>query len=492
MHFNLKGLLSRNGFFLDANRPQIYINLYTAFKKAILNRSLETGSKLPPSRVLANDLGISRSTVLKAIDLLLVENYIVSKKGSGYYVRPPQDKKLKLSFQAIEKKGGYPELSKKGRAFSDNAKWMVEDDNKGVAFRPGLPPLDIFPVQIWKKLIDEYWKHITPSELSYCNTIGLQCLRENLSHYLKVYRDIHCHPDQIIVTTGSLHSLYLVANVLLEQDDEVIMENPTYPMAHNLFKSLGAIICAAQVDTEGLNLSAISSQHPKFIYTTPSCQYPLGIKMSMKRRRELLHWAAQKGTFVIEDDYNHEFSNWEKPLGSLYGMDSQQRVIYLGTFNKLIHPSLRLGYIIVPDHLMEAVSGLYKQSSRFASRENQKAMSIFIERDYLNKHLRKVIDTAKERKEIFVRYFNSGLGDSFSLDHNSLGLHLIAHNKLNITDTRVEQELLEHNIRGHALSKYYIRPNNVNGMVMGFCSVNPKQIKETIQRMSQVIERLKN
>ncbi|MDF0715987.1 PLP-dependent aminotransferase family protein [Muricauda sp. 334s03] len=491
MHFNLKGLLIRNGFFLDANRPQIYINLYTAFKKAILNRSLETGSKLPPSRVLANDLGISRSTVLKAIDLLLVENYVVSKKGSGYYVCPPQDKKIKLNFSAIEKKGGYPTLSKKGRAFGNNAKWMVEDNNTGVAFRPGLPPLDIFPVQIWKKLIDEYWKHTTPSELSYCNTIGLQCLRENLSHYLRVYRDIHCHPDQIIITTGSLHSLYLVANVLLEQNDEVIVEDPTYPMAHNLFKSLGASICTAQVDAEGLNLSTICCQHPKFVYTTPSCQYPLGIKMSMKRRRDVLKWAAQKETYVIEDDYNHEFSNWEKPLGSLYGMAPQQRVIYLGTFNKLIHPSLRLGYMIVPDQLMDAVIGLYKQSSRFASRENQKAMSTFIEKDYLNKHLRRVIDTATERKEVFVHHFNTVLGDSFSLDHNSLGLHLIAHNKLNTTDTFVEQKLLQHNIRVHALSKYHIGPNSANGMVMGFCSVNPKQIKETIQNMGNVIEQLK-
>ena len=490
MHFNIKGLLIRNGFFLDANQPQIYVNLYTAFKKAILNRTLETGSKLPPSRVLANDLGISRSTVLKAIDLLLVEHYITAKKGSGYYVCPPQDKKIKRNISAIEKKGGYPPLSQKGLAFGNTAKWAVEDNNNGVAFRPGLPPLDIFPVQIWKKLIDDYWKRITPSELSYCNTIGLECLRKNLAYYLKVYRDIHCHPDQIIVTTGSLHSLYLASNILLEPNDEVVVENPTYPMAYRLFKSLGADIKAAEVNNEGLNLSELACQKPKFVYTTPSCQYPTGVKMSLKRRSELLKWAAQKETFIIEDDYNHEFSNWEKPIGSLYGMDSQERVIYLGTFNKLIHPSLRLGYMIVPDQLLDAVSGLYKQSSRFASRQNQKAMSAFIEKDHLNKHLRRVIDTAKERKEIFVDHFTNTLGGSFSLDCSCLGLHLIANSKLSISDKQVEHELLQHNIRVNALSNYYVLPSNANGMVMGFCSVNPKQIKQTILKMGEIIGKL--
>lgn len=491
MHFNLKALLARNGFFLDVKQPQIYVNLYTAFKKAILNRSLETGYQLPPSRVLANDLGISRSTVLKAIDLLLVENYITAKKGSGYFVRAPKNKKIKLNIPAVEKKGGYPTLSQKGKAFSANAIWTGEDSIKGVAFRPGLPPLDIFPVQIWKKLIDDYWKRITPSELSYCNTIGVQCLRENLAQYLKVYRNVHCHPDQIIVTTGSLHSLYLVANILLEPHDDVLVENPTYPMAYRLFKSLGANIHVANVDTEGLNLTEITCHKPKFVYTTPSCQYPTGIKMSMSRRKQLLKWAAKNETFIVEDDYNHEFSNWEKPLGSLYGMDPQERVIYLGTFNKLIHPSLRLGYMILPQQLVGPVSALYQQSSRFVSRQNQKAMSAFIEKDYLNKHLRKVINTANERKDFFVHHFNNTMGDAFSLDTSNAGLHLIANNKYSIKDVYLEQKFMEHNIRVHALSNYYILPNNINGLVMGFCSVNPKQIKETILKMGEIMEQIK-
>ena len=487
----MKGLLIRNGFSLDAKpQPHIYLSLYDAFKRAILNRFLEPDSKLPPSRVLAHDLGISRSTVLKAFDLLLVERYITAIKGSGYYVLCPKNKKLKLKIPSVASKGNYPSLSSRGKAFCENAHWPGEDSNKGVAFRPGLPPLDIFPVQLWKKLMDEYWKYITPSELSYSNTIGLQCLRNNLANYLKIYRDIQCDPEQIIVTTGSLHSLYLVSNILLEPNDEVVMENPTYPMAHGLFKSLGAQICAGQVDEEGLNLSGIICSKPKFVYTTPSCQYPTGIKMSMARRKELLKWASEKETFIIEDDYNHEFSNWEKPLGSLFGMDQQERTIYLGTFNKLVHPSMRLGYMIVPYYLLDAVTALYRQSSRFVSRENQKAMSLFIERDYLNKHLRNVMEVSQERKEIFVEHFDRNLGAHFYLDTSNPGLHVIGHIKAEMKDVALERELLDQNILAHALSKYYVHPTDENGLVMGFCSVNPKQIKDTLYKMGEIITKL--
>lgn len=489
MHFNIKGILIRNGLSLNVNlQPQIYISLYDALKKAILTRSLEPGSKLPPSRILAKDLAISRSTVLKAIDLLLVERYVESVKGSGYFILSPKDKKLRLNFTLADKKGNYPSLSLKGKAFSQHRDWSGESAEKGVAFRPGLPPLDIFPVQLWKKLISDYWRRVTPSELSYSNTIGLQCLRKNLAKYLRVYRDIDCDPDQIIVTTGSLHSLYLVSNVLLETHDEVVLENPTYPMAHALFKSLGANICATDVDDQGLCIKNISCQSPKFVYTTPSSQYPTGIKMGMERRKELLKWASEKETFIVEDDYNHEFSNWERPIGSLFGMDQQERVIYLGTFNKLIHPSMRLGYMIVPHYLFDAVVALYQQSSRFVSIQNQKAMSTFIEKDHLNKHLRNVIDVSNERKEVFVNHFNKVLGRYFYLDTSNPGLHLIAHiTKEGLSDVQLEKVLLEHNILVHALSKYYVHPNGENGLVMGFCCVNPKQIKESIHKMEWVI-----
>ena len=489
MHFNIKGILIRNGLNLNVNlQPQIYISLYDALKKAILTRSLEPGSKLPPSRILAKDLDISRSTVLKAFDLLLVERYIKSIKGSGYYVLSPKDKKLKLNFTSVDRKGNYPQLSLKGKAFSQNVTWTDDSRDKGVAFRPGLPPLDIFPVQLWKKLIGDYWRCITPSELSYSNTIGLRCLRENLANYLRVYRDIHCNPDQIIVTTGSLHSLYLVSNVLLETDDEVVVENPTYPMAHSLFKSLGAKICASDVDHEGLCLKGISCNSPKFVYTTPSSQYPTGIKMSMERRADLLKWASAKETFIVEDDYNHEFSNWEKPLGSLFGMDKQERVIYLGTFNKLIHPSMRLGYMIVPYYLLDAVIALYQQSSRFVSRQNQKAMSAFIEKDHLNKHLRNVIDVSNERKEVFVEHFNEVLGAYFDLDTSNPGLHVIAHiAKEGFKDIQLEKVLKDNNILAHALSKYYVNHKGENGLVMGFSCVNPKQIRENLNKMERVI-----
>ena len=487
MHFNIKSILKNNGFDSKEDYENIYINLYSSLKKAFVNRSLEGNVQLPPSRILAKDLNVSRSTVLKAYDLLVLEKYIKSIKGSGYYVLPLKDKKIKYRIHTEMKKGKYPTISKRGRAFKKNIHLINKESNKGIAFRPGLPPLDIFPVQQWKSLADQYWRSIKSSELSYSNTIGIQSLRENISNYLKLYRNINCHSDQIVITTGSLHSLYLIANALIDKNDEVIVENPTYPHAYGLFDSLKAKICAVDVDNEGISVNKIKCKKPKFIYTTPSNQYPLGIKMSLKRRLELLKWSSKKNTFIIEDDYDHEFSNWEKPLASVYSLDQQERVIYLGTFNKLLHPSIRLGYMIVPYYLLDTITALQEQSSRFVSRSIQKTMSAFIEKDYLNKHLRNVIEASIERKEQFVNSFNT-LENNLSLDSTNTGLHLIGNIKSNFRDVDISKHLNKENIITHPLSKYFINRTDKNGLVMGYSSVSNKLIKDNLIKMSKSLE----
>ena len=488
MHFNVKSILESNGFGSKEDYQNIYLNLYNSLKKAIVNRSLEEGVKLPPSRVLSKDLNISRSTVLKAYDLLVLEKYVKSIKGSGYYILPSKSKKIYYKLGSTNMKGKYPSISKRGKAFKKNIYVINKESNKGIAFRPGLPPLDIFPVQQWKKLINQYWRSIKSSELSYSNTIGLQSLRENISNYLKLYRNINCNADQIVITTGSLHSLYLISNVLIDKNDEVIIENPTYPHAYGLFDSLKAKICAVNVDSEGIIVNKIKCKKPKLIYTTPSNQYPLGIKMSMNRRLELLKWASKKNTFIIEDDYDHEFSNWEKPLASMYSLDQQERVIYLGTFNKLLHPSIRLGYMIVPYYLLDTIIALCEQSSRFVSRSIQKTMSSFIEKDYLNKHLRNVIEVSIERKDVFINYFAKNLGNQLLLDSTNTGLHLIAKISQNFRDIDLAKQLNKDNIIAHPLSKYYLYKEGKNGLVMGYSSVNTKLIKDNLLKMGKSLD----
>lgn len=488
MHFNVKNILFIHGFRDKKDSRNIYIALYTALKKAISHKSFIENSKLPPSRILAKDLEISRSTVLKAYDVLILEKYIYTIPGSGIFVSQTKNKKIRVNLHTDTKQGNFPPISKRGASFQKNIQIKNKIADTGIAFRPGLPPLDIFPVQQWQHLSNNYWKTIKSSELSYSNTSGLECLRKNISNYLKVYRNISCEADQIIVTTGSLHSLYLVSNALLNKGNEVVLENPTYPNAYNLFNSLGAKICPTAIDKEGILVSSITCKNPKFVYTTPSNQYPSGIKMSLGRRLELLKWANNKSTFVVEDDYDHEFSNWKNPLSSIFSLDNQERVIYLGTFNKLLHPSIRIGYMIVPYYLLDTVKALFEQSSRFVTPSLQKTLSSFIEKDYLNKHLRNVIDASVSRKQVFIDYFEDKLSHRFNFEPNPLGLHVIVKDRLATSDLRTSTILAEKGITTHPYSNYFIGNSLSSGLVMGYASVNEKIMKKKLDTMNHVLE----
>ncbi len=483
MHFNIKNIVNKTDLSAQNSGQNIYLNLYSSIKKAIVTGVLKEPMKLPPSRVLAKDLGISRSTVMKAYDLLILEKHLKSVTGSGYYIIE-NHKQETLPIHKIAQ-GSYPKLSKRGKSFMKGVQLKTKKLQNGIAFRPGLPPLDIFPVRQWQNLKNEYWRTIRYSELSYSSPTGIQSLKENIANYLKTYRNIHCNIDQIIITTGSLHSLYLVSNALLNANDEVVIENPTYPYAYRLFKSLNASIHSVNVDNQGMCIDDATCLKPKLIYTTPSNQHPTGIKMSSKRRGDLLKWASQKNCFIVEDDYDHEFSNWENPVPPLYSQDKQQRVIYLGSFNKILHPSIRLGYMVVPNYLLEVLTVMFEYSNRFVPPSLQKTLSTFIEKDYLNRHLRNTIKISAERKKIFSTNFVEHFDNQIILDSNNKGLNLIGHLKKGIDDQKLAEYLNNIGVSTYPLSNYFHEGIKKKGLVMGYCSVNERRIKDTIHKMAK-------
>ena len=432
---------------------------------------------------MSKDLNISRTTALKIYDLLLFEGLIYSKKGSGYYVGYKQVineiKKDKNNFS-------YPNLSKKSNLFKKYRYLSTDTFSKtSIAFRPGLPPLDVFPINKWKNISNRYWRLSNPTDLSYAPSGGMEQLRINISNYLKIYRNIRCDYKQIIITSGSLHSLYLISNSILDNGDKIGMENPTFPRAFNLFKCLKAKIIPCDIDKEGIVLNNLNTK-VKFIYTTPSNQYPLGVRMSLNRRKEILKWISNNNSLVIEDDYDHEFSNFKNPIPSLYSLDNEDRIIYLGTFNKLLHPSLRIGYMIAPKFMLESIKSIYEQSSRFVPSSTQEIMSTFIEKDYLNKHIRNVIEVASKRKELFISNTKETLLIN-KKEHN--GLHLIAKFKNKKNDLKIFKSLLKSNVVAYPLSNYYITKNKKNGLVMGYSSVNSKVLNEKTAIINQVLKK---
>lgn len=477
MHYNIRNIISINKGY------PLYKFYFNEIKKSILNGRVSENQILPPTRVLSKDLSISRTTALKVYDLLLFEGLISSKKGSGYYVTYKKNIYVKKD---QKKYNLYPSLSKKSKLFKKNRYLSTDNFSRtSVAFRPGLPPLDIFPVNKWKNISNKYWRLSKPTDLSYAPAEGLEELRIKISNYLKIYRNIRCDYNQIIITSGSLHSLYLISNSILDNGDKIGMENPTFPRAFNLFKCLKAKIIPCDIDKEGIVLNNLNTK-VKFIYTTPSNQYPLGVRMSLNRRKEILKWISNNNSLVIEDDYDHEFSNFKNPIPSLYSLDNEDRIIYLGTFNKLLHPSLRIGYMIAPKFMLESIKSIYEQSSRFVPSSTQEIMSTFIEKDYLNKHIRNVIEVASKRKELFISNTKETLLIN-KKEHN--GLHLIAKFKNKKNDLKIFKSLLKSNVVAYPLSNYYITKNKKNGLVMGYSSVNSKVLNEKTAIINQVLKK---
>tara|TARA_B110000495_G_C23037270_1_gene620000 strand:- start:2827 stop:4260 length:1434 start_codon:yes stop_codon:yes gene_type:complete len=477
LHYNIRNIISINKGY------PLYKFYFNEIKKSILNGRVSENQILPPTRVLSKDLSISRTTALKVYDLLLFEGLISSKKGSGYYVTYKKNIYVKKD---QKKYNLYPSLSKKSKLFKKNRYLSTDNFSRtSVAFRPGLPPLDIFPVNKWKNISNKYWRLSKPTDLSYAPAEGLEELRIKISNYLKIYRNIRCDYNQIIITSGSLHSLYLISNSILDNGDKIGMENPTFPRAFNLFKCLKAKIIPCDIDKEGIVLDNLNTK-VKFIYTTPSNQYPLGVRMSLNRRKEVLKWISNNNSLVIEDDYDHEFSNFKNPIPSLYSLDNEDRIIYLGTFNKLLHPSLRIGYMIAPKFMLESIKSIYEQSSRFVPSSTQEIMSTFIEKDYLNKHIRNVIEVASKRKELFISNTKETLLIN-KKEHN--GLHLIAKFKNKKNDLKIFKSLLKSNVVAYPLSNYYITKNKKNGLVMGYSSVNSKVLNEKTAIINQVLKK---
>ena len=482
MPFNIKNILYNHGYSINDKSKNIYLVLYDSIKKAIQYKSLIHGIKLPPSRILSKDLGVSRSTVIKAYELLVLEKYVSVIQGSGSFVNKIIAQKETKSKE--QEKRNLPKLSKIGKAFKSHVLVTNNNEIKGIPFRPGMPPLDIFPILQWQKLSNIYWGSIKSSELSYYSPTGLPSLKESLIQYLKIYRGITCHANQIVVTTGSLHSLSLIGSVLIDRNDEVVVENPTYPYAVNLFKSLRAKICSTTIDAEGICINEVVCNKPKLVYTTPSNQHPTGVKMSKNRRIELLKWATKNNAFIVEDDYDHEFSNWENPITAIYNLDEHSRVIYLGSFNKILHPSIRLGYMIIPEYLLDSISGLLQQSSRFVSPSIQKTLSLFIEKDYLNRHLRNIIQVSSERKEVFLKALSENFENELTINSNNKGLNVIAELKEGVDDEKLSNYLNETGVTTYAYSNYFHQGDKKNGLVMGYCSVNNALIQENITKMA--------
>jgi GntR family transcriptional regulator/MocR family aminotransferase len=474
------------------NETNKYIALYRAIKDCITKSDIPDNWLLPSTRVLSKELELSRTTVNKSYELLQLEKLIISKAGSGYRVKSGTDKKNENPLNQTTTHNCYPNISEKGKAYRKNIDLINKDKKSHLAFRPGLPPIDIFPVNQWKKLLNIYWRHIKSSNLSYTSSTGLVELKKSISNYLNISRNIKCNHNQIVIVSGSLQSLYLTATTLIDKGDSVVLENPVFPNVHSVFKSSQANLIPVELDHEGIDLKSIDKDvlMPKVIHVTPTNHYPLGIKMSLDRRKEVLSWASKKGAIVIENDYENEIANSEISIPSIFSLDNEDRTIYMGTFNRLLHPSIRLGYMILPNYLIETIEALQEVSHKFVSPSIQVVMNQFIEKNYLYQHIKNSISIANKRYETFCNTFNS-ISSKMYIDKGPCSSYHVVARFLKTGNEKLEKTILtqlkDKNITAHALSKCYIDAPKNFGIILGYSAIRSSLMVKKLNQIKDYV-----
>jgi len=476
-HFSAEGVPQR----------RLYVSLYEQLKAMIEEGVLPEGAAMPPTRMLSERLGFGRSTVVKAYGLLTENHLLKARQGSAYTVVRP----VKRQTPALAStQAAYPDLSHLGQSFLQNAHILTAGMGEGLAFTPGLPPIDVFPVGQWQKLTNIYWRTIKSQDLNYTISSGLDALKQSIADYLRLSRRLACDPSQIIVVSGSLQSLFLLGCVLINPGDTVCLENPTFPNVLSIFKSLNANLMPVEGRGDALQLPEgpfEAGAAPKVLHLTPSNQYPLGGSMSLEARKNVLDWAERHNALIIENDYEHEINNWYNPVEALYSLDTSQRTIYLGTFNRILHPSIRLGYMVVPPFLLPAVKALQMHSHRFVPQSIQVVMADFIKTYNIYKHVRRAIQEAEVRREHFQSQFGKLFGSGLRLtEPPTPSFHLLAELDAGKDDTRLVAALEAKGVVTHALSRCYGGEAERQGLIMGYSCVNKSGAAAALARMAKV------
>jgi GntR family transcriptional regulator/MocR family aminotransferase len=363
-------------------------------------------------------------------------------------------------------------------------------DNLG-AFRVSLPALDHFPIGIWSKLVARHSRKPPKGIMAYGVAMGYLPFREAIAEYLGAVRGVRCEASQILVTTGSQQALQISAQVLLDPKDRVCIEEPSYPGARQAFVTVGAQLIPVRVDRDGMNVAEIivrRGRDARVVYVTPSHQYPMGVTMSAARRMLLLNWAARAGAWIIEDDYDSEYRFGSRPVASLQGLDTDGRVIYIGTFSKVMFPALRLGYVVVPKDLIRAFAAARDAADIFSSTLYQAVLTDFLREGHFARHIRRMRMLYMERRRALVNAIRLQMGDMLQVIGAEAGMHLVGLLPRGINDVAVSKHAAQKGISAIPLSTCYLEPPIRGGLILGYGGTNARQIHEGIRKLRMSVE----
>lgn len=471
----------------------LYRQLYLQIRKQILGGRMQGGVRLPSTRTLSKELALSRITILNAFDQLIAEGFLASRSGAGTFVgdewehrgladeeqqRPPP--RLSDLSQSM--------LSLRSRHFRgvSYADW---DPATPTSFLPSHSTYDAFPQAVWRRLMNRHLLKPSKAMLGYGELQGLHALRAAIAEYVFDARGIDCSAGQVVIVSGAQQAFNLLGMLLLNPLDGVWMEDPGHIAARIALQAQGAQVVALRIDEQGIDVRQGLEECPdaRLVFTTPSRQHPLGVTMSYARRQELIDWARQHQSWIIEDDCDSEFRYSGRLLPALYAMDQMDRVIYVGTFSKVLFPSLRLGYVILPQALVEPFCTLRAVMDRSPPTLLQAVTADFMREGHFLGHIRRMRTLYQARQQALVEQLHQQLQDFFKVTPVDAGMHLIAWLPPQLDDDALAKDLARHNIHTYALSDYSIAHALPPALLIGFAGTPVNQAQARVEALARAL-----
>lgn len=456
--------------------------LAVALRRAIAEGGIDAGARLPSTRVLSTELGLARSTVVGVFEQLAAEGFVVSRPGSGYYVpaRPAA-----LPGEGAPSPAPRP-VSREARRLGEFVPPRRGDPRP---FESGNAEIDGRFMADWKRLAAKVLSDRTRSHWGYGDPQGDHDLRVAIAAYLGAARGVRCRPEQIVLTGGTQQGLSLACRVLLDPGDTAWVEDPCYHSAYEILAMAEARIVPVPVGDEGLAIGRSPEQAPpRVVYTTPARQYPLGMAMPFARRVELLEWAERAGAWIIEDDYESEFQHPARMLPSLQGLDRAGRVVYLGTFSKLLFPSLRLGYAVLPEDLVGPVTAARYLTDRQSTGLIQTILTDFMLGGHFARHLKRMRALYAERQQFLIAAIRRRLGGLLETHPTESGMYLIAWLPPDWSDAAASRALAEAGVVTVPLSSLVIETRRPPGLMLGYTGHSEAAMTRAIDRMAEVLQ----
>jgi GntR family transcriptional regulator / MocR family aminotransferase len=473
-----------------AGRP-LHRWLYDELRQAILTGRLRAGARLPSSRSLAQQHHLSRTTVVAVYEQLQAEGYAVSRMGSGTVVAHPLPDSLVQAQRAAARRPATASSAPLSRQATTILGRPQRPDDPFQPFAVCVPGVDTFPVDEWARLTTRRLRLSRSGLLANGDPRGWKPLREAVAAHLNATRSVRCTTDQVVIVSGTQQAFDLIARLTLNPGDPVWMEEPGYPGAAGAFAAAGVRLVPVPVDGSGLNIRAGEKRenHPRLIYVTPAHQFPLGVTLSLERRLALLEFAHQAKAWIFEDDYDGEFRYDVRPIGALQGHDRRGLVIYAGTFNKMMFPTLRLGYLVLPPRLIDAYLALRDVVDRYLPSLEQAVLADFILEGQFDRHVRRSRALYQERRDALLAAAERHLAPFMTLQSTPAGFQLLASLHGGLTDHQVRECAQKEGVTIKPLSRFYSDPKTAphDKLLLGFAAFIPKAIESSARRLAQAL-----